>query len=162
MSEGRRFALAEAEIIARRYMGRLNLICTRVAVAGSIRRRKPEVGDIEICCVPLPDTVFFPVLGAVIKDGARFKQYQLQEGIKLDLFIVLPPAEWGVLFTIRTGPPDFSRRIVTQRNKRGLLPSDMSVHDGALWRGDEMIPTPEESDFFQAIGLKWIDPEDRK
>lgn len=169
MSEGKRYLLADAEAIAAKYIGLLAPVCSRLMVAGSIRRRKPEVGDIEICCIPNPDTVFFPLLGKVIKDGPRFKQYELEEGIKLDLFIVLPPAEWGVLYTIRTGPPEFSRKIVTQRNKGGLLPNFMAVKDGALWRGggkgytigDQKIPTPEETDFFQAIGLDWIKPEKR-
>jgi hypothetical protein len=67
-----------------------------------------------------------------------------------------------VIFTIRTGPPEFSKRIVTKRMYGGLLPSGMEIKDGVLRNYLTKIPTPEEEDFFKAIGLPWIDPEDRK
>lgn len=58
MSTGEKMPLAQAEAIAEEWMARLDPLCERVAVAGSIRRRKSEVGDIEICVVPHPAGAF--------------------------------------------------------------------------------------------------------
>ena len=164
----RKWPLADAWMIAQRSVMLLMPLCQRVEIAGSIRRRKSEVGDIEIVCVPMTigglfrdQPAYIPPLGQVVKDGDRYKQYILGEGIKLDLYFVLPPGEWGVIFTIRTGGAKFSRMVVTQRNKGGWLPSDMEVRDGALWQGDKFIPTPEEFDFFREIRLKWVPPPNR-
>lgn len=100
------------------------------------------------------------------KDGRRFKRFivpTLDGEIVLDLFIVLPPAQWGVIFTMRTGPADFSHWVVTSMSKGGALPGGMKVAEGQLWRnGEERVETPEEADFFEAIGLAWVEPGRRE
>lgn len=96
--------------------------------------------------------------------GERYKRL-LVDGVALDLFSVFTPASWGVVFAIRTGPAEFSRRLVTQRSKGGWLPNDCRVaggtvvSDGGMVDGFELI---EERDFFTLCGLDWIEPEDRK
>ena len=171
----------QAKTIADYLVGLFAPHCERVAIAGSIRREKSEPKDIEIVAIPkfvpeqrgiftgvdFPDdpsptvSALDPVLaeiGTLVKGGPRYKQFMLREGIHLDLFLVLPPGQWGVQFTIRTGPGDFSKWLVTSKRQSGALPSYLSVHDGALWNGKDLVPTPEEIDFFDAIGLQWIEP----
>jgi len=164
--------LSEAEEIARQYLDLLAPQCARIEIAGSIRRRKTEVGDIEIVAEPLPIMDLFGASNGhrdltlplpAIKSGQRYKQYALPEGINLDLFVVLPPAEWGVIFALRTGGAEFSRRLVTAKRHGGYLPSIYIVRDGAVRRRDsgEVVPTPDESDFFALLGLDLIPPQER-
>ena len=96
-----------------------------------------------------------------IKNGPRYKQIQLPEGINLDLFIVQPPAQWGVIYLIRTGSAEFSHRFVTPRKHGGLLPSHLCVKDGAIWSNNHIIETPQERDVFDLAGVPWIEPEKR-
>ena len=124
-----------------------------------------------------------PLLGSclqAVKGGEKFKQFEftrwtefgMNEPInpfKLDLFLVTPPAQWGVLLTIRTGPgaPDnnFSMWCVTQRSRGGALPDGYFVKDGAVHGNDakhSIIPMPEEMDFLNFIELGWIEPKDRR
>ncbi|MGI0079679.1 MAG: hypothetical protein ACRECH_08645 [Nitrososphaerales archaeon] len=89
------------------------------------------------------------------------KYYRLRyDGEKLDLFVVIPPAQWGVIFAIRTGDKDFSHWLVTRALEIG-----MKVDGGSLYQiGSNFeiaIPTPEETDFFKALKVKWIEPEKR-
>lgn len=99
----------------------------------------------------------------LLKNGPRYKQVALPEGINLDLFLVLQPAQqWGVLFAIRTGPAEFSHWLVTPRKDGGALPSNCRVKDGAVWEGSAIVPMPEESDFFDFLGLGWIEPGQRQ
>jgi hypothetical protein len=141
----------EAKAIADKWIRYLSPACERIEIAGSIRRGKQEPKDIELVCIPqiYASKDLFGVDGtqvnlletligglfrgkaylAAIKNGPRYKQLALIEGIHLDLFIVLPPAQWGVQFLIRTGPADFSHwcvspdsqgwRIVAWREKAG-------------------------------------------
>jgi DNA polymerase/3'-5' exonuclease PolX len=166
---------AQAKAIADGMVERLSGYCDRIEVAGSVRRKKPEVHDIEIVAIPkaidepnmfdavgkreFPSDLFLPY--RMIKNGSRYKQMELPEGINLDLFIVLPPAQLGVILTIRTGPADFSHKIVTSKSFGGYLPGDCKVHDGGVYRGGELIPMPEETDFLDFVGLGWIEPEKR-
>ena len=149
--------------------------CERIEIAGSVRRCKPEVKDIEIVAAPrleenlhlwgtktinlLLDALDRGVLGGQkIKGGERYQQFLMPAGINLDLFMVLPPAQWGILFAIRTGPADFSHWIVTTRRYGGALPSYCKVEDGQLLSGGQAIPMPEEIDFLNFLGLGWIEP----
>lgn len=189
MAEKTRVPLAEAEALARQVVIMLGDDCHRIEVAGSIRRRRPDVGDVEIVCVPRLEPVAVGLFGdpgeplnaldATCRDllaegslehrpdvngrpafGPRFKRLRY-DGIALDLFSVLEPAQWGVILAIRTGPAEFSQRLVTTRSKGGFLPNWLKVRDGAIWSGDEPIATPEERDVFALLGLDWIPPERR-
>jgi DNA polymerase/3'-5' exonuclease PolX len=174
----------EAKAIAQTWIGYLKDSCERIEIAGSIRRGKPEVKDVELVCIPKivtePDlfggegsktNILEVTIGklfwdrvylAANKNGPRYKQLALTEGIHLDLFIVLPPAEWGVQFLIRTGPSDFSHWCVTPRHAGGGLPSYLRVKDGAVWNRTTKIETAEERDFFRLIGLEYIEPAERR
>lgn len=162
--------------IAERIAGELDLSCTRIQIAGSLRRMKPEVGDIEIVAEPIfkkdlfgavsPDHMLnefdYSTLGKLVKNGSKFKQIELNEGINLDLFIVTPPAEWGVQLLIRTGPADFSHRFVMPKTQGGMLHSWQKVRDGAMWHGDHKLLTPEEEDVFNFIDMPYLQPQERK
>ncbi len=175
--------LSQAKEIADKWLDYLAPACTRIEIAGSVRREKPEVKDIELVAVPLIHqeedlfggpgekvNILETLIGglkrgkgfrSIVKDGPRYKQIVLNEGINLDLFIVLPPAEWGVLFLIRTGPADFSKKLVTSRRAGGLLPSNLKVKDGAVWRGIDKLPTPEERDVFRLLDMAYTEPRER-
>ena len=152
-------------------------------IAGSLRRGKEVVHDLEFVGIPYMTKtcdMFGNVISTktlldeqisqiasrqmeavMIKNGPKYKQFILPEGIKLDLFIVTPPAQFGVIYTIRTGPADFSHWLVTARRNGGGMPSWMSVKDGALWNGSKLIETPTEEALFEAYGLDYIRPENR-
>jgi DNA polymerase/3'-5' exonuclease PolX len=165
--------LMQAEQLANRIIESLRPCCQRIEIAGSIRRGVPYVGDIEIVAQPIFEPDMFGALtdnhlldgvdwsgyGKVVKNGHKFKQIDLYEDVSLDLFIVTPPAQWGVIFLIRTGSADFSHRFVTVKSHGGMLPSCYHVQDGAVWKGDTMIPTPEEIDVFNLAGVMYVTPE---
>lgn len=108
-------------------------------------------------------------------NGSRYKRliWIGQDGplekMKVDLFCVLPPASWGALMAIRTGPAEFGRCLVTKRSQGGALPDRFTQRDGALWERiitigrDEWLKfdTPEEKDYFAALGVPYWPPEDR-
>lgn len=126
--------LKKARLIADGIVTRLRLWCERIEIAGSSRREKPEVGDIEICAIPKKikcdffgglayDPGFNKAvfrLGTPIKGmlGEDFKYAQLEINhlygkINLDLF-VLTPDNWGWLFAVRTGSADFSHNVLAK------------------------------------------------
>ena len=52
MTTKTRFDLRIAEPVAERLVEQLRPYCERIQIAGSIRRRKWAVGDIELLCIP--------------------------------------------------------------------------------------------------------------
>jgi len=98
--------------------------------------------------------------------GARFKRVTLwPSGPALDIFSVLPPAQWGVILAIRTGPADFSHALVTSRLEGGFLPFGFQVKEGSLWVSGHAAPvpleTPQEDDLFREMGLPCWPPSER-
>jgi DNA polymerase/3'-5' exonuclease PolX len=183
VSAGIKVPLVEAERVADAIVRALAPGCERIEIAGSIRRRKAMVGDVELVCIPRfvegPRVDLFqpPPMVSVLDDrlavleqagrlvahptspanGDRYKKrVATRSGMQVDLFIVRPPAEWGPIFAIRTGPADYSAAAVTALRARG-----MRCEDGAVWRGSERIPCPEEADFFAAVGWELVPPERR-
>jgi DNA polymerase/3'-5' exonuclease PolX len=174
----------KAKAIADRLLSQLGPYCERIEIAGSVRRGKPDVKDIEIVAVPkiteMSDMFGNSVSGEseidvavrqlvqagarLIKNGPRYKQIALPapDGINLDLFLVLQPAQFDVLFAIRTGPAEFSKWLVTPCKDGGALPSHCRIKDGAVLEDGAIMPMPEESDFFSFLGLGWIEPGQRQ
>jgi len=160
--------------IAKNILETLRPICERIEIAGSIRRQKAEVKDIEIVAVPMFQTDMFggnlldhsldafdwKQMGELTLNGHKQKKILLGSDIALDLFIVTPPAQWGVQYVIRTGPKDFSTWMVTKKINGGALPDSYFVKDGAVWDGSDgsKFNLPEEKDFFRLCGLNWTEP----
>lgn len=83
-------------------------------------------------------------------------------GVPIDLFCVLPPAQWGVIMTIRTGPADFSHMLMSVSRRKGFKCEDGQLFKVSKREGTKtLVQTPEESDFFKAINIAWVKPENR-
>lgn len=183
-----RIPLEQAEQIAARVMAMLHWTCERIEVAGSVRRKKADCHDVEIVVIPRLDVVSADLFGnpttyrnqfdeacknlrsdGTFTDrldkngrpawGEKYKR-ALYQGVPVDLFSATSE-NYGLILALRTGPAEFSLKLVQQRTFGGYLPFGYRVRDGYLWRGDERISTPEEQDVFDAIGLDWIRPENR-
>ncbi len=184
-----RYPLAAAEAIAQELVMLLSPACERIVVAGSVRRRKPEVKDLEIVAVPAARSVrdlfgevtdrmnlLEDLLSTLVdqgeisagRDGSgrpawgpRYKR-AVYRGLPVDLFSVIPPAQWGLTLLLRTGPWWYSKRVVTPRRHGGLLPDWMAVRDGAMWHKDgESLVTAEEEDVFRLLQVPFVDPARR-
>jgi len=186
MGGDRKIPWEAGDIIAQALVHHLGPHAERIKVAGSLRRRKEEVGDIELVMIPKIhreknllgeegdrfDTIqkgidsyiqcesrpgYGPSLER-LNDGDRYmKLRETVVGVQIDLFVVRPPAEWGPIFSIRTGSADFSRRLVTSLRNRGMRCEDGRVLD----RNNRLVSCPEEKDFFKAAGVPLIDPAKR-
>lgn len=190
MSDGQKRPYAVVLPIADRLLESLSKYCFRIELAGSLRREKAEVGDIEIVAIPIPlnarldNTIEAPYLLdewlrqlaekklTVIKNGDKYKQFKFrtQKGheYKVDLFLQPDPATWGTNFMIRTGSADFSHWMVTPRSKGGAVPcNDLGqpifyCRDARWWEvGGTVLDTPEEEDVFKLLGVEWIHPRER-
>lgn len=186
-----RYGLQSAAEKANELFERLKPACDAMSVAGSIRRRAATVKDIELVVVPLPArgaTLFDATAtigdpfeqpknrvdllverliaeGFVAWDdelkrrGRRYKRLRFGT-LPVDLFIVERDS-FGLQLALRTGPAEFSKRLVTQQWKEGWLPDDMRVQDGRLYRAGQRVAVPTEAAFFNAIELTYKKPEAR-
>lgn len=61
------------------------------------------------------------------------------------------------MLLIRTGPAEYSQRVVTALKDGGMY----RQRDGYLWAGETMVPVPDERKYLQLAGLPWLEPERR-
>lgn len=165
--------LAQATEIAERIKALLGPRCERIEIAGSIRRRKVVVGDIEIVCIPKTfesglfmggDTIVDPEFCALVDrwpavkgfPTGKYTQRVLPEGINLDLFIARPE-NWGLILAIRTGSAEFSRHMLAS----GWVRAGYCSFCGMIRKGEQAIPIREERELFDLIGLPWSEPWER-
>lgn len=164
--------LSEAQRRARAFVDAIGPHCERVEVAGSVRRERPEVGDIEIVCIPRKvagglfgdmedvDPMFVSAVERFegLKGGPKGKYTRrvLSEGVEVDLFICTED-NWGLNFAIRTGSRDFVAGELAARWSRMGYRSE-----GAILRRDgASFPLREEADVFDFLGMEWVEPRDR-
>jgi DNA polymerase/3'-5' exonuclease PolX len=151
--------LQEAKKIAEKYLNLLSPYCSRFAIAGSVRREKPEVHDIEIVVIPNIQTIdyFCDEVNKLKKvkgePKGKYTQRVLPEGINLDLFIATE-RNWGNIFAIRTGSADFSYKILAC----GWVKAGYKSVNGMLTKNGQEIECREEEDLFKLIGVPFVEP----
>ncbi len=137
--------LAQAKQIAEELKARLKPSCERVAIAGSIRRQKPYVGDIELLCIPkcngftnqldrqvetLIRQGLFDFrrnkLGSKVYGPKNKLMVHVPSGIGVDIFSTTEEC-WAVSLVVRTGAPKPISASPRQFSKR--------VGDGCLRQG---------------------------
>ena len=171
MSTGTRLPFAVALAIAERLVRELEPVVARVKVAGSLRRRKPDVGDIELVveprqiedlggCVPDIDAVRDVArrwaLDRAVDGRDRKLSVRLPEGLAVELYLVHPPAQWGSILAIRTGPAELGKRVMTLLKRRGY-----EHVAGHVERNGETVETATEEQFFALAGLPCLPPKRR-
>lgn len=166
--------LAFARRVAEKVVERLSPHCERIEIAGSIRREKPEVGDVEIVCIPkkftdllgqnlghCPEFVAAVTRWEGVKgdpEKGRYTQRILpvRDGVKLDLFMT-DVKRWGLTMLIRTGSAEFNQKFLKRLDSAGV-----KMMNGRLWTLDLLeLPAFEEADVFKAANMKFVEPKAR-
>ncbi|QRF74623.1 Histidinol phosphatase of the PHP family protein [Thermoplasmatales archaeon] len=196
-NSGSAIPLDQARAVGQSFIHDIGMAVTRAELAGSVRRGRDFVHDIEIVVIPRADVQARLPLGFLsatspeqIPRGDHLERRiheMLDQGIvtrnrprkdtkanplgpryyrigynyqgsnyPVDLFAVKPPAQWGVVFLIRTGSAEYSHWFVQQGYGHGVR-----VRDGHLERNGVTIDTPEETDVFRRIFVPYADPKER-
>lgn len=169
LADSKKFTYSEANSIALHVLELLRPHCIRCEIAGSIRREKSEIKDIEIVAIPKPyQTGLFQdgiaevvnrwqkVKGELVYGKTKYTQRMLPEGIKLDLFFA-EEGNWGLIFAIRTGSKEYSHKILAN----GWVKRGYKSEGGYLIKNGKTYEVREEKDLFKRIGVAYIEPKRR-
>jgi DNA polymerase (family 10) len=137
----------------------------QVELAGSIRRRRDTIGDIDILvAAPLSvatavmDTFTSqPVVSEVLGKGDTKSSVLLRDGLQVDVRVVLPES-WGAALQYFTGSKDHNVAVRSLAVRRKLKISEYAVTDehGAVVAG------ADEQSVYASVGLTYIPPELRE
>jgi DNA polymerase (family 10) len=157
------------------HLGELAVI-ERLEVAGSYRRRRETVGDIDLLAIAsdaarvMEHFVAYPKLARVEMAGETRGRIALQSGLEVDLRI-LPRQSYGAALVYFTGSKEHNIRLRKRAIERGLRLSEYGVFretdaveeddERDPWAG-EMVAGVEEVEVYSAVDLPWIPPELRE
>ncbi len=159
-----RTLLAEAMDVASRLVEYLkqSVSITQIDVAGSLRRRRETVGDIDILVnSPSPEQVAaafvsYPEIGEVIVKGDTKVSIRLKSRLQVDLRL-LPAESYGAGLQYFTGSKDHNVRLRALAQQKKL-----KLNEYGLFRGDTAIAGRHEEDIYDQLGLQFIPPELRE
>lgn len=159
-----RMRLSTAEREAKAMVERLRAVegVRQIAVAGSMRRRKETVGDVDILvtgdALDRVSAAFVAadLVAAVLAHGPTRSSIKTHNGLQIDLRAVAPES-WGAALHYFTGSKDHNIAIRARAIRMGL-----KVNEYGVFRGEERIAGTTEEEVFGALGLPWIPPELRE
>jgi DNA polymerase (family 10) len=131
-------------------------------VAGSFRRMRDTVGDIDILVVSdAPETVAarfvaYPEVRSVLAQGTTRSSVRLASGLQADLRVV-PKASYGAALHYFTGSKSHNIAVRKLGIARGL-----KVNEYGVWQGKKRIAGETEESVYAAVGLPYIEPELRE
>jgi DNA polymerase (family 10) len=135
-----------------------------VILAGSLRRMKDTIGDIDILAISTaPKTVMqafvrLPQVSEVLEVGETKASIRHRDGIQVDLRVVEPACS-GAALVYFTGSKQHSIRLREMALKKGLKMSEYGVFRASTGR---RVAGVTEEEVYASIGLPWIPPELRE
>lgn len=177
---------AEALAVAKDLQAMIAPACKRIAIAGSLRRMKPEVGDIELLFVPIlserPDGLFdsklvdvcSEVVEKMLSDGLLAKRpnvnghftwgernklaIHVPSGIPVDLFGT-SEENWWVSLVVRTGSKETNLALTMGAQAKNAKLNAYGC--GVTWSDGTTTPATSEQHVFEMCGVPHKEPQFR-
>src|SRR5213596_2598826 len=136
----------------------------QMEVAGSYRRRRETIGDLDIVVTsegktstPVMDRfVAYGDVANVISKGETRATVKLRGGLQVDLRRSEPDA-YGAALLYFTGSKAHNVALRQLAQEKGL-----KLNEYGLYRGERRVAAATEADIYRALGLDWIPPELRE
>ena len=151
---------------------RINPEVERVEVAGSYRRRRETVRDLDVLVIAARSEgvmeyfTSYPEIKKVESSGGTRSTVVLKSGLQVDLRIVRPQS-YGAALSYFTGSKEHNVKLRLRAIQRGLRLSEYGVFRGGdeeagdPWAG-EFVAGHDENEVYESLDLPWIPPELRE
>jgi len=165
--------LEKARAIAAELKELLAPACNRIEIAGSIRRQKPDVGDIELLVIPradyldkmLNDLMVQNILAMRLnKRGSRTYgpknklMVHPPSGMGVDIFSSTEE-NWGMALFVRTGPKEWNIKAMSRFRQLGM---QGHAYGGVTLPNGITFACPTEVIVFNLLGWPYTPPEKRE
>jgi len=159
----------DAAVLADRIVHCIEHLSDKIQVVGSIRRKRPEVHDIDIVLIPqawmwntIIQSLKTNMKAHVVRAGPELATLEIpicptSETMPADIYKARPET-WGVLLLIRTGSKEHNIMMCSKARGLGMM---LSAAQGVIKDG-KVIASRTEKEIFQALGVEYIEPENRE
>jgi len=156
----------QAADIAHEVIQKLAPSCDAIAIAGSLRRKRPFVNDLDFVAVPRNQGQFITALqelGKFKMGGQKIIRVQHPK-IMLDIYVA-DVNTWATLLLIRTGSKAHNIKLCSLAKQKGM---QLKADGSGLFRFVDSAGTVvriaggTEESIFKALGLEYVPPERRE
>jgi len=153
--------LPVAESMVEKLMG--SGLVVRAVIAGSVRRMRETVGDIDILALSDNGNAvmdFFskmPDVSGIVVKGPTKTTVSLKIGLNCDLRVIAPES-FGAALQYFTGGKEHNVQVRTIAIRMGYKLNEY----GLFGRKGQLIPTKEEKDVYERLGMQYMPPEMRE
>lgn len=161
----KRFKWNEAEQVVRSllaYFKKCKAI-TRVECAGSFRRCKETVGDLDFLAISnkgpevIDYFIHYPDVTDVLSKGTTRSTLRLRSGMQVDLR-VLPKESYGAALLYFTGSKDHNIVLRQMAQKKKLKINEYGVFKD----NDQRVAGKTEEEIYRLLGMDYVEPEMRE
>jgi DNA polymerase (family 10) len=160
----KRFKLATVRPVVDHLIDFLNEVSgvNKVAVAGSYRRSRETVGDLDILATARKDSpvmrriMDYDAIDKVLASGATKASVMLRSGLQVDVRLV-EPASFGAALQYFTGSKDHNIAIRRLGQQQGL-----KINEYGVFRFEKRVAGRAEASVYKALDLPLIPPELRE
>jgi len=161
----RRFTIGEVMPMVEKILANLEKTKSvkRFSTAGSLRRMKETVGDIDILIETgspekaINEFTSFPEIKKVLESGKTKVSVMLKDiDIRMDLRI-LPDKSYGAALLYFTGSKDHNVKIRGLAIKKGL-----KINEYGVFKKEKMVAGKSEEEIYNLLGMDFIPPELRE
>jgi len=134
----------------------------RIEWAGSLRRMKENIGDIDILATgPNKEKItqaftHLPEVKEVLASGETKASVIVEGGVQIDLRVVEEDA-YGAALQYFTGSKGHNVHLRGIAKAKGI-----KINEYGIFRGEKKLGGKEEKEIYQALGMAWIEPELRE
>ena len=157
MSKGPKIAHDRASAIASSVKADIEPMLDVCEVAGSLRRNRPEIGDIEFVVLPKNHADFMEWCKENGFSGGQKIQKGSRNGRKIEFYISPDRESVGSMLFTYTGDFQFNIAMRRRAKNRGLKVNQYGVFNQA---GKKLASETEEQ-IFKVLEKKYYAPEDR-
>lgn len=135
-------------------------------VAGSVRRRRETIGDIDILVASSkPAAVMdrflsLPLIAHVYDHGVTKTNVRIKNGLDADLRVV-PRASWGAALNYFTGSKEHNVALRQRALRHGWKLNEYGLFS-SVGANEKMIAGKTEEELYRKLGLRYIEPELRE
>lgn len=162
--EAGRFRLAGVVPHAEALLAHLRAIpgVVRADLAGSYRRWKETVGDLDLVAAAAPGAevmdrfVAYEGIAHVVSSGPTRSTVVLRSNLQVDLRVV-PEESYGAALHYLTGSKAHDIAVRRMGQERGL-----KINEYGVFRGEQRVAGETEASVYASVGLPFIEPELRE
>ena len=165
---------AEVEPLVFKILQVVEPFCEKAQIAGSIRRRKGGVNDIDLVIQPKPECAAW--LNIIKQIRSEFDAVTEKQGEKLAVMYIpfaskhgqgyvqvdlyrATRATFGILLLVRTGSKEHNVHLCNVALIQGMR---LLYSQGLVDKDGKVIAGKTEEEVFEALGLSFVVPQDRE